>query len=145
MAAIRRLVLLSAAVSLVHGGGDCAGPGSFCAALTAGMVAFIGTPLSIKHDQYRTPVMTFQIMERLVGLADEKTATVVFADGYSGSKEPRLFIVTPTHDGLYRHDDCGSGLVLSLNDPLAKSFRLDVANRARARAVPEAISGFCLL
>ncbi|MGJ5819980.1 hypothetical protein [Paludibaculum fermentans] len=133
MAAIRCLLLLSAAVSLAYGGGDCAGPGSFCAALRPGMVAFIGTPVSSGHDQYQRSVVTFQIAERLVGLADAKRATVVFADGYSESKEPRLFLVTPTHDGLYWHDDCGSGLALPLSDPLAKSFRRDVANRAAAK------------
>jgi hypothetical protein len=133
MAPTRCLLLLPAAVSLAYGIGDCAGPGSFCAALTPGMVAFIGTPVFVRHDLHRPPGVTFQIVERLVGLADAKTVTVVFGDGYLESKEPRLFIVTPTDDGLYRHDGCGSGIVLSLNDPLAKSFRSNVANRAPAK------------
>ena len=97
------------------------------------MVAFIGSPLVVTRDLRQSPIVTFQIGERLVGLAGAKTVTVVFGDGYRDSKEPRLFIVTPTEDGVYRHDDCGSGIVLSLNDPLANSFRSDVVNRAPAR------------
>jgi hypothetical protein len=129
----RCLLLLPAAVALAYGIGDCSGPGSFCAGLTPGMVAFIGTPVFVRDDLHRPPVVTFQVVERLVGLADAKTVTVIFGDGYLAAKEPRLYIVTPTDDGLYLHDDCGSGIMLSLNDPFAKIFQENVANRAPAK------------
>jgi hypothetical protein len=96
------------------------------------MVAFVGTPLKVSFDQRRTAIVTFHIVEKLVGLRDAKTATIVFGDGYRESSEARLFIVTPSEKGLYLHNDCGAGFDLPLNIPEAKLFRANVSKRAPA-------------
>jgi hypothetical protein len=124
------LTLLS--IAALANGSNCVGPGSFCGALKPGMVAFIGTPLQVSFDQYRTAIVTFHIVEKLVGLRDAKTVTIVFGDGYLESSEARLFVVTPSEKGLYLHNGCGAGFDLPLNIPETKLFRANVSKRAPA-------------
>jgi hypothetical protein len=127
------LVVLSAAAASAFGLGDCAGPGSLCAALKPGLVAFIGTRVAIARAPQKPPVVTFKIQERLFGIGNVDFAKVEFWDGYSDSNEPQLLIVTPTDGGQYWHDDCGSGFLIDLNHEWAREFRRNVAASAPAK------------
>jgi hypothetical protein len=131
---INRFLLIAGAIPpTMFGWGDCALPATLCERLNPGMVVFIGRQVSLFRDQYRLPTVTFEIQEQLWGLSGQRVATVFFADGYRDSVEPQFIAVTPTGNGRYRHDDCGSGILLPIRHPWVQEFRRNVMAHRSAR------------
>ena len=133
-------LVFSASAIFAFGLGDCAGPGSFCATLNPDMVSFIGTRISIDEKAQWSTNVTFRVQERLVGFVNADTAKVEFHDGYRDSSEPQLLILTRTDDGRYLHDNCGVGMQLSIDHPIAKEFRSNALRRAPSKLSVEVLT-----
>jgi hypothetical protein len=131
---LTRFLLLAVVIQPpVFGWGDCTLPPSLCEQLKPGMVVFIGKQVSLARDQYHLPTVTFKIQEQLWGPANLRVVTVFFADGYRESNEPQFLAVTPTGNGHYRHDNCGSGLRLPVQHPWVQEFRRNVTEHKPAK------------
>ncbi|MEP7364751.1 MAG: carboxypeptidase-like regulatory domain-containing protein [Acidobacteriota bacterium] len=97
------------------------------------MAAFVGTKISETKDRYRIPTVTFAVHEWLWGGTAGHAATVRFSDGFGDYTDRLLLLVTPSGDGTYSLDDCGSGLYLPATHKWAQEIGQWLRQRKPAR------------